>query len=84
MNKFDPLIAPAAPTDGARRLEELSQTQPVPQQVLREGGEQDEQLVAQGLPVGAEPGQNRQDGGGDAEVEAQGPASHPPQHGQPW
>lgn len=51
--------------------------------MLREGGEQDEQLVAQGLPVGAEPGQNRQDGGGDEEVEAQGPASHPPQHGQP-
>ncbi|KAK1328438.1 hypothetical protein QTO34_012011 [Cnephaeus nilssonii] len=38
--------------DGARRLEELGATQPVPEQVLREGGEQDERVLAQGLPVG--------------------------------
>lgn len=62
-------------------MEELGQTQPVPKQVLWEGGKQDEQLLPQRLSVGAEPSQNRQDGGRDAEVEAKGPPGNPPQHG---
>ncbi|PNJ82890.1 FOXN4 isoform 3, partial [Pongo abelii] len=69
--------------DGPRWVEELGAAQPVSEQVLREGGEQDERLLPQGLPVGSEPGPHRQDGGGDAQVEEEGPGRHPPEHGQP-
>lgn len=73
----------SVPTDSSRRLEKLGETQPVPEQVLREGREQDEWLLTQGLPVGPEPGPHRQDGGGDVQVEEEGPCCHSPEHGQP-
>lgn len=47
------------PTDGPRRLEELSTAQLVPEQMFWEGGEQDEWVLTQGLPVGLEPGPHR-------------------------
>lgn len=62
-------------------MEELSQTQPVLKQMLWESREQDEQLIPKGLSMGAEPCQNWQDGGRDAEVETQRPSSYSSQHG---
>ena len=71
------------PTDSTGWLEELSQAQPVPEQVFPEGGGEAGELW-EGMPLVPQPRQGQQDGGGDPEVETQRPSGHPPQHGQPW
>ena len=63
-------------------VSELGASQPVPEQVLRQGGQpQAERQCQEGLSLGLEPGQGRQDGGRDLEVGQEGSPSSPQEYG---
>lgn len=63
-------------------MEELCASQPLPQQVLREDGEQKRQLVPEGLSVGSQSSQGGENAGWAEQVASQGPRHSSQKHGE--